>query len=326
VTGAGALERRYRRLLAWYPAEHRRRYGEEMIGVLLAAAQDGARRPGLAGAAELVCRGLQARFRSVIRWLAGTRWADALAICSVAVPVILASYFTAGWLRHLIAGILSGYAYANPVHVQVESALIVAALAAPPLLGLRWRRTAVAVALALAGWYIVIVSGSLPDYVSTSGISGLGQWPWLAYGDGISATLALLLGAAALAWSPGPRRGTEILGRASWLVLISAGAAMGLTQPYLWTQPLWLVALIVIAALALAAAALMLTIPSPAARGVVLLLAIPAYPGAVWAIGYSRYYTNHVSGFPFKILFAPTVLIACLAAAALWRSRNRGAA
>ena len=67
-------------------------------------------------------------------------------------------------------------------------------------------------------------------------------------------------------------------------------------------------------------------IPGPAARGLLLLLAVPAYPGAVWAIGYSRYYTNHVSGFPFMILFAPTVLIACLTTAAVWRSRSRGAA
>jgi len=164
------------------------------------------------------------------------------------------------------------------------------------------------------------------DYVSTLGISGLGQWPWLAYGDGISSSLALLLAAAALAWSPGQRRATQILSPTSWPVLIAPGAAMGLTQPYLWTEPLWLVTLIVIAALAVAAAAIILTIPGPAARGLVLLLAAPAYPAAVWAIGYSRYYTNHVSGFPFKILFLPTVLIACLATAALRRSRSRNAA
>jgi hypothetical protein len=249
-------------------------------------------------------------------------------VCSVAVPVILAGYFTAGWLRDVIAGIVSGYA--APVRVQVESALVesalVVALAAPPLLGLRWRRAAVAVALALAGWYLIVVFGSLADYVSSSGLSGLGQWPWLVHGAGISSSLALLLGAAALAWSPGPRRGTEILGPKSWLVLVAAGVAMGLSQPYLWAQPLWLVVVIVIAALAVAAAGLMLTIPSPAARGLLLLLAVPAYPGAVWAIGYSRYYTNHVSGFPFKILLAPTVLIACLATAASWRSRSRSAA
>ena len=53
----------------------------------------------------------------------------------------------------------------------------------PPLLGLLWRRPAVAVALELASWYIIIVFGSLPDYVSTLGISGLRRWTWLAHGD-----------------------------------------------------------------------------------------------------------------------------------------------
>jgi hypothetical protein len=319
VTGASALERRYRRLLAWYPAGHRLAYGEEMIGVLMAAAPEGASRPGLAGAFDLIRGGLRARIRSGWRWLTGTDWADALAVCSVAVPLILAGYFTARWLREVIAGVLSGYA--GPVHVQVESGLVVLALAVPPLLAVRWRRTAAVVAVALAGWYLIYVFGSLPGY-----IFHLGQWPWLVQGDGISSSLALLLGAAALAFSPGPRRGIEILTARSWLVLIGPGVAMGLTQPYLWAQPLWLVAVIVIAALAVLAAGLVLTVSGPAARGVLLLLAAPAYPGAVWAVGASRIYTNHVSGFPFKILFAPTVLLACLAVAAIWRSRRRSLA
>jgi hypothetical protein len=324
MTGEGALERRYRRLLAWYPVEHRRAYGEEMIGVLMAAAPGGARRPGLAGAADLIRGGLTARFRACVRWLADTDWPDALAVCSVAVPVILASYFTARWLRAVIVGVLNGYS--QPVSVHVESALVVLALAAPLLLALRWRRTGAVVALALAGWYLIVVFGSLPGDISHFGISQLWQWPWLAQGEGISSSLALLLGAAALAWSPGPRRGIEILTPKSWLVLIGPGVAMGPTQPYLWAQPLWLVAVIVIAALAAIAAGLLLTIPGPAARGLLLLLAAPAYPGAVWAIGFSRYWTNHVSGFPFKILFAPTVLFACLAMVAVWRSRRRRAA
>ncbi len=324
MNGEGALERRYRRLLAWYPAGHRRAYGEEMIGVLMAAAPGGARRPGLAGAADLVRGGLRARFRAGVRWFAGADWPGALAVCSVAVPVILASYFTARWLREVIAGVLNGYS--QPVSVHVESALVVLALAAPPLLALRWRRTGAVVALALAGWYLIIVFGSLPGEISHFGISQLWQWPWLAQGEGISSSLALLLGAAALAWSPGPRRGIEILTPKSWLVLIGPGVAMGLTQRYLWAQPLWLVAVIVIAALAVVAAGLVLTIPGPAGRGVLLLLAAPAYPGAVWAIGYSRYWTNHVSGFPFKVFFAPTVLFACLAVAAIWRSRHQAAA
>lgn len=319
MTGEGALERRYRRLLAWYPADHRRTYGEEMIGVLLAASPEDSRRPGLAGAFDLIRGGLRARFRSGARWLADTDWPDALALCSVAVPAILAGYFTAQWLPNVIAGALDGST--GDWQGQAARCLVVLALAVPPLLALRWRRAAVIVALALAGWYLIIVFGSLPGY-----IFHLGEWPWLASGAGISSSLALLLGTAALALSPGPRRGIEILTPRSWLVLIGPGVAMGLTQSYLWARPLWLVAVIVIAALAAVAAGLLLTIPGPAARGVLLLLAAPAYPGAVWAIGYSRLWTNHVSGFPFKILFAPTVLFVCLAVAAVWRSSRPRAA
>ncbi len=249
MTGENALEHRYRRLLAWYPAAHRRTYAEEMIGVLMAAAPEGSSRPGLAGAVDLIRGGLRARFRSGLRWLAGTDWPDALAVCSVAVPVILAGYFTADWLYSIGTGLLHGYT--GPWYGQAERGLIVLAIAAPPLLALRWRRTAAVLALALAGWYLIDVFGSLPGY-----ISHLGQWTWLVHGDGISSSLALLLGAAALALSPGPRRGIEILTPKRWLLLIGPGAAMGLTQSYLWTRPLWLVAVIVIAALAVVAAGL----------------------------------------------------------------------
>ena len=49
VPPPGPLERQYRRLLAAYPAEHRREHGEEMIGVLLAAARPGQVRAGRPG-------------------------------------------------------------------------------------------------------------------------------------------------------------------------------------------------------------------------------------------------------------------------------------
>ena len=39
------LELRYRRLLALLPWEHRRRYEDEMLGVLLDGAKEGQRRP-----------------------------------------------------------------------------------------------------------------------------------------------------------------------------------------------------------------------------------------------------------------------------------------
>jgi hypothetical protein len=128
MTGEGALERRYRRLLAWYPADHRRTFGEEMVGVLLAASPEGSRRPGLAGAFDLVSGGLRARFRSGARWLAGTDWPDALALCSVTVPVILAGYLTAQWLHDVIAGALGGSA--GHWSGQAERGLVVLAIVA----------------------------------------------------------------------------------------------------------------------------------------------------------------------------------------------------
>jgi hypothetical protein len=40
ATTDSRIEKRYRRLLALYPKDHRREHAEEMVGVLLAAAGD----------------------------------------------------------------------------------------------------------------------------------------------------------------------------------------------------------------------------------------------------------------------------------------------
>jgi len=50
----GMLERRYRRLLACYPRTFRRKNEEEILAVLLAFAQDGQQRPGLAASGDLI--------------------------------------------------------------------------------------------------------------------------------------------------------------------------------------------------------------------------------------------------------------------------------
>jgi hypothetical protein len=304
MNGEAALERRYRRLLAWYPAGHRRAYGEEMIGVLMAAAPGGASRPGPAGTIDLIRGGLRARFRSGLRRLAGIDWTDALAVCSVAVPVILLGYFTAGWLWGL-------HVYVGPVHQQLERVLVVLAIAAPPLLTLRYRRTAALIALALAGGYVFFT------------LTDMSRWPWILSGGSISGSVAWLLGAIALALSPGPRRALDILTPKSWIVLAGSGIAIGLIGPYLWLWPAWLAAVIVFAVLATITAGLLLTIPGAVARGLLLLLAGPAYPGALWAtFGHNDSVVNHPFRFP-NLIFLPTVLLACLAMAAIWRSRRQ---
>jgi hypothetical protein len=57
------LERRYRGLLAWYPAGYRAANAAEMLGVALAAAKPGQRRPGAAESASLIVSGIRWRDR-----------------------------------------------------------------------------------------------------------------------------------------------------------------------------------------------------------------------------------------------------------------------
>jgi hypothetical protein len=78
MTGTQALERGYRRLLAWYPAWHRQVHGEEMIGVLLATAAGGKRRPSLAETLNILWAGLVIRLRPrTTAVLPAGGWADA---------------------------------------------------------------------------------------------------------------------------------------------------------------------------------------------------------------------------------------------------------
>jgi hypothetical protein len=63
MTDKADLERRYRRLLAWYPPEFRRESGQEILAVLMAGARDRQRRPGLAESANLIRSGVGMRLR-----------------------------------------------------------------------------------------------------------------------------------------------------------------------------------------------------------------------------------------------------------------------
>lgn len=77
------LEGRYRRLLAVYPADHRRAYEREMLGVLMSGSRPGQRFPGLAEAADLMRAGLVARLgsaRNAMRSEAGRAAAPVVAL------------------------------------------------------------------------------------------------------------------------------------------------------------------------------------------------------------------------------------------------------
>jgi hypothetical protein len=63
VTGTDDLERQYRRWLRWYPKSFRREYEEEILGVLMAGARAGQRRPGLLDCLNLITNALRMRLR-----------------------------------------------------------------------------------------------------------------------------------------------------------------------------------------------------------------------------------------------------------------------
>jgi hypothetical protein len=54
MTDSPDLERRYRRLLVWYPRAFRREHEEEIVWVLMTGAEEGRWRPGLAESADLI--------------------------------------------------------------------------------------------------------------------------------------------------------------------------------------------------------------------------------------------------------------------------------
>jgi len=299
LSGCDGLERGYRRLLAWYPADHRRVHGEEMIAVLLAGAQEGRRRPSIADALDLIKGGLLTRARSGRSDRLDTGWRDTLAVASIAVPVLLLIYF-ALWL------------WVGSFQSSIFVVLLFTVL--PTVLALlRYRRTALLICL-----FPVLFFGVI-------GAQFVGHSTWIS-GQVSGLFLAFLLTAVAIAFSAGPSRGLQIMSAKSWIVVCAIGlvvvtreAVVGrlYVQPGIEPSPSWWIIPVGVAAAA-AAFGLMSTLPSPIGKRLLTLLAIPAYPSlvSIAAGGYAST-GNH------EVIYLPTLAIAGLAASRAWQSRRQ---
>jgi hypothetical protein len=103
------LERAYGRLLRWYPAGHQARHADEMLGVLMAGAGSGRRRPGLADSADLIGGALRIRLRAATTGSAGL-WREALGRAGILLPlawvVLMVTYYGPGarltWQHYLL--------------------------------------------------------------------------------------------------------------------------------------------------------------------------------------------------------------------------------
>lgn len=218
------LERRYRWLLGWYPTSFRKENEEEALGVLMASARDGKRRPSAAEAADVLRSALRMRFRLPPAGSESRSWSDAWAVFSVVVPVFLlvvnlvvvemppyylhlrsrAMWFNVniapryGWIP------LSSQAHAFYILLIFQALIVIAVLA-----GWRWVALAVILGSAVC-WGLTQVTYPVPVTLVTSG--------------------AYILETAALLVSPGPRRGRTLLTGGHGAVLLVAVAAVKLSS------------------------------------------------------------------------------------------------
>ncbi|MEO3806883.1 hypothetical protein [Nonomuraea sp. B1E8] len=155
-----SLEDRYRRLLAWYPKEHRALHEEEMVAVLLAAAASGRDRPSARETFDLLQGALTIRLRCAVGPVSRRHWHAAFNLAALLAPI---------WLLILELGRAAAYAgdalrYANN---SPEMALKTLAIALPygVIAFLAWRNSRKVAATVAWGWTVLYAGlvASPPD-------------------------------------------------------------------------------------------------------------------------------------------------------------------
>jgi Domain of unknown function (DUF1707) len=295
---AGRLERSYRRLLFLYPARYRRVHEEEMLAVLMTSAPAGKRRPGIREAADLIWGALRVRFQPS-RIGGQPAWRDALAALSVILPVIILVISvvqeTQIWLPPPMPGIPS---YRFPLSALQQPALAVAGVA---LVLLRLRRVAMLAAAVMVLWIAFLSGGSTYIWATEE-----------AY-----LFVPLILEIVALAASPGPRRGLQIL---TWkhgaLVIIAAVAVSNINYVVILSYPVNLIVVAVIGAAMLLASSL--------GRWLLVLLTIAAWPFSLPPLPVTpwEFYLPYGLGVIGLAYLVPAALLAVFVMAARRESRR----
>jgi hypothetical protein len=256
------LTDRYRRLLRWYPRDHRTDHEEEMLGVLMAGARPGQARPTLRETSDLIRGGLRVRAARAVAAAAGTGWQDAFAVTGVLIPLIMSlnavrlaiEWWSFRWVDF-------PFTRAHPDWSAWAIWPLVAVLA---LFGAR--RTATIAAMTAITWWAVIVGDQYLRFGATAAVVAI--W-WPLFG---------LVAVAGLAVRPGPREGVKVLRRYKTL-LAAAGvllATMAIAEllPYV-TSDLGLLAVRDTAGGSAAVVAGVLALSSPVGRRLIVLLSAP---------------------------------------------------
>ncbi|WP_242908984.1 hypothetical protein [Actinomadura terrae] len=221
-----ALERRYRRLLACYPAEHRAAHGEEMLDVLLSAARPGQTRPAVADAADLLYGAARIRLRRLGAGGKASPWPGAFAITGfLAIYLLLAEGLrfmvnAPYWVVVLPGPGDMGQPLRRTIALHFGTAPYWLAWAVIAVLAWRGRRRAAAIgACAVIGAQFVLALYGTFAYDL--------PWAWLGLSLAGSPLALALLATASLLVSPGPVHGARLLGHTYVLGAGAVAAVLG---------------------------------------------------------------------------------------------------
>ncbi|MEV6868481.1 hypothetical protein AB0M44_46825 [Streptosporangium subroseum] len=229
-----SLEQRYRKLLTWYPKEHRTLHEEEMITVLLAGAAPDQNRPAARDTFDLVRGGLSIRLHRAVGPESRRHWRDAVNLAALLAPISL-----------LLIEVTRAAAYAGEAlrgHSGSGAALhtLVFALPYGLIALLAWLKRPKAAAVCAWGWAVLhtwlITSspdlGLSPIYVmSYAGGKFITGDLWVAG----PVVLPVFLCAAVLTFAPSP--GPAPLGTArllGWTAAVFAAFAVSPRLPSSW--------------------------------------------------------------------------------------------
>ncbi|MBB4905341.1 hypothetical protein [Actinophytocola algeriensis] len=195
-------ERHYRKLLAWYPRDHRERHEDEMLGVLLAGSG-----PSGKETVDLLRGALRLHLRRMVGMDGGIDHRDVLAIVSLLGPIVMLAG-AATVLDRLVAG--SSVWRLSTAILEFPGAPVWAIWGVVAVLSLFRKRRAAAV----GAWL------GTPAFLAAAVLGYPLFW------DSVVVTTGwMLLGvlvAVALTWSPGPARGWELVGGRRIVVLVAA--------------------------------------------------------------------------------------------------------
>jgi hypothetical protein len=192
VTAAAAdLERGYRRWLRWYPGSFRREHEEEILGVLLAGAREGQRRPDVAECLDLLRGAVWMRLRPSVPSSHRSVYRAIWLVCFGAL-VELAAAIT---IQATIGDVAASVPKSNPGLTDGQWHAVVAGIVEPKAVGAfvavgfwlclawaigrgrRWTRTASALFLGVNTWSLLdgLASGSAV-YARPDLVMGVAVW------------------------------------------------------------------------------------------------------------------------------------------------------